>query len=252
MPITIIAGNWKMNTSADEAVQLATSIKAKVDDVQEVEKVLCPPFVWLSAVGRAIEGTSLKLGAQNLYYEEKGAYTGEISPAMLGSLCQYAILGHSERRHIFGEEDALINKKVIAALKTHLRPILCVGERLEEREAGRAEVVVETQLRAGLSGVTSPTNLCIAYEPVWAIGTGQAATAEMAQAIMAHARRILSSAYGEALAREIPLLYGGSVTPDNISEFMGQPDVNGALVGGASLNADSFAGIVTQAAQARR
>jgi len=251
MPKTIIAGNWKMNTSANEAVQLASAIKALVDEVQGVEKVVCPPFVWLSSVGQALEGSSVKLGAQNLYYEEKGAYTGEISPGMLEGLCQYVILGHSERRHIFGEDDGAVNKKVIASLKVHMWPILCVGERLEERDAGRAEQVVEAQLRGSLQGITSSANLYIAYEPVWAIGTGRAATPEDAQSVMAHIRKVMSALYGEAMSMEIPLLYGGSVTADNASQLMGQQDINGALVGGASLNVESFASIVTQAAQAK-
>ncbi|MBF8294193.1 MAG: tpiA, partial [Bacteroidetes bacterium] len=186
------------------------------------------------------KGTSIHLGAQNMHYEEKGAYTGEVSPGMLAELCRYVILGHSERRQHFGETDDLVNRKVKAALKVGLRPILCVGERLEQRQAGNAEDVVVRQLRGALEGVSSIDTLAVAYEPVWAIGTGVAATGDAAEEIMATIRHTLAAVYGEAAAREVPLLYGGSVTPDNIAEYASRPDVNGALVGGASLNATAF------------
>ena len=243
MPTPIVAGNWKMNTVVPEAIVLAAQMRDALDAVSGVEKVVCPPFVSLMAVQGLLDGTSIKLGAQNMHHAEKGAFTGEVSPVMLSGLCQYVILGHSERRQLFGETDEQINMKVQAALEAGLRPILCVGERLEEREAGRAEEVVTKQLRGGLEGVTSASYLAVAYEPVWAIGTGVAATGEIAEAIMTAIRGALAGLYGEGLARDVPLLYGGSVTPDNVAEFASQPNVNGALVGGASLNAESFVAI---------
>ena len=175
-----------------------------------------------------------------MHHAEKGAFTGEVSPGMLAGLCQYVILGHSERRQLFGESDELINMKVQAAIEAGLRPILCVGERLDERESGRAEEVVTQQLRGGLEGVASVSTVAVAYEPVWAIGTGVAATGEIAEAMMSAIRQALSGLYDEGAVSGVPLLYGGSVTPDNVAEFAGQPNVNGALVGGASLNAESF------------
>ena len=240
MPTPIVAGNWKMNTTLSEAVVLAAQMRDALDAVEGVEKVVCPPFISLMAVKGLLDGTSVKLGAQNMHYEEKGAYTGEVSPGMLAGICQYVILGHSERRQYFGESDELVNRKVHSALNTGLRPILCVGERLEQREAGRAEEVVTGQLRGGLEGVTSIETLAVAYEPVWAIGTGMAATGEIAEEIMGAIRRTLTELYGDGAALEVPLLYGGSVTPDNVAEFAGQPNINGALVGGASLDAQRF------------
>ena len=240
MPTPIVAGNWKMNTTIPEAIVLAAQMRDALDAVSGVEKVVCPPFVSLLAVQGLLDGTSVKLGAQNMHHAEKGAFTGEVSPGMLAGLCQYVILGHSERRQLFGETDEAVNMKVKAALEAGLRPILCVGERLEEREAGRAEDVVTQQLRGGLDGVDSISSVAVAYEPVWAIGTGVAATAEIAETVMTAIRGALADLYGEGWAREVPLLYGGSVTPDNVAEYASQPNVNGALVGGASLNAESF------------
>ncbi len=243
MPTPIVAGNWKMNTVVPEAIVLAAQMRDALDAVSGVEKVVCPPFVSLMAVQGLLDGTSIKIGAQNMHHAEKGAFTGEVSPTMLAGLCQYVILGHSERRQLFGETDELINMKVKAAIDAGLRPILCVGERLEEREAGRAEDVVTQQLRGGLEGVQSVSTVAVAYEPVWAIGTGVAATPETAEAMMTAIRNALSGLYGEGAASIVPLLYGGSVTPDNVVEFASQPNVNGALVGGASLNAESFVAI---------
>ena len=240
MPTPIVAGNWKMNTTLDEALALVSQMREDLDAVAGVEKVVCPPFVSLAVVKGILKGTSIGLGAQNMHHEEKGAFTGEVSPAMLAELCRYVILGHSERRQHFGETDETVNRKVVAALKAGLRPILCVGERLEQREAGTAEQVVVRQLQGALEGVASADALVVAYEPVWAIGTGVAATAQDAEAMMGAIRRTLSELYGEAAAREVPLLYGGSVTADNVAEYAGQPNVDGALVGGASLNAASF------------
>ncbi len=240
MPTTIVAGNWKMNTVVPEAIVLAAQMRDALDAVSGVEKVVCPPFVSLMAVQGLLDGTSIKMGAQNMHHAEKGAFTGEVSPVMLTGLCQYVILGHSERRQLFGETDETVNQKVHAAIEAGLRPILCVGERLDEREAGKAEEVVTQQLRGGLEGVSSVATVAVAYEPVWAIGTGVAATGEIAEAMMAAIRQALAGLYGEGAAGDVPLLYGGSVTPDNVAEYASQPNVNGALVGGASLNAESF------------
>lgn len=252
MPPVIIAGNWKMNTTLAEARDLATRMRPGLDAVSGVEKVVCPPFISLAAVGEVLKGSSIRLGAQNMHHEEKGAFTGEVSPLMLAGLCQYVILGHSERRQYFGETDEAVNKKVRAALKAGLRPILCVGEQLAEREQGRAEAVVERQVRGGLAGVESLDTVAIAYEPVWAIGTGRAATPDVAQAVMVHIRRVLAALHGAQAAASVPLLYGGSVSPANAADFLREKDIHGALVGGASLNADSFVQIARKAAEAKR
>ena len=249
MPTPIVAGNWKMNTVVPEAIVLAAQMRDALDAVTGVEKVVCPPFVSLMAVQGLLDGASVKLGAQNMHHAEKGAFTGEVSPAMLAGLCQYVILGHSERRQLFGETDEVVNLKVQAAIEAGLRPILCVGERLDEREGGRAEEVVTRQLGGGLEGVSSVGTLAVAYEPVWAIGTGVAATGEIAEAVMTVIRSYLTDMYGENAARNVPLLYGGSVTPDNVAEFASQPNINGALVGGASLNAESFVEIAKRMAE---
>ena len=250
MPTTIIAGNWKMNTTLQDAKTLVSDMKARLEAISGIESVVCPPFISLAAIGEMLQGSSVGLGAQNMHSEEQGAYTGEISPGMLASLCQFVILGHSERRQLFGETDDFINQKVKAAFKVGLRPILCVGEQLQERESGRAEAVVEAQLRGGLSGIDSPGSLVVAYEPVWAIGTGKAATPDVAQEMMAHVRSVLASLYG-ADAADISLLYGGSVNPGNTVDYMREQDINGALVGGAALNADSFVEIAQKAAEAK-
>lgn len=244
MPTPLVAGNWKMNTTIQEAVALATVLRGALDDLAGVEKVLCPPFVSLDRVAQVAEGSTLKVGAQNMHDEEKGAFTGEVSPGMLQGLCQYVILGHSERRNLFGETDELVNRKVRKALDMGLRPILCVGENFGQRQEGREEAVVSTSLTACLEGVASPDMLVIAYEPVWAIGTGLAATGEQAEAMVALIRRLLVDRYGQQDAEAIPILYGGSVTAANIQEFASQPNIDGALVGGASLDAQQFAEIV--------
>ena len=243
MPIGLIAGNWKMNATLGEARDLVAGMVDGLDAVEGIEKVVCPPFLSLAMVAEMLEGSSIRLGAQNMHDEPKGAYTGEISPAMLVELCRYVILGHSERRQILGEDDTFINRKVRAALAVGLRPALCVGEGLEDREQGRAEVVVEAQLRGCLVDADPDGQLVVAYEPVWAIGTGRAATPDVAQATMVQIRAVLSSMYSRQAAEEVPLLYGGSVNPDNVADFVGQPDINGTLVGGASLNAESFVAI---------
>ena len=251
MPISIIAGNWKMNTTLEEARDLAATMRPGLDAIEGVEKVVCPPFISLTAVGEALSGSSVSLGAQNMHHEDQGAYTGEVSPAMLAALCRYVILGHSERRQLFGETDEGVNRKVQAAVRVGLTPILCVGESLQQREEGEAEAVVESQLRACLKDVDLGDGLAVAYEPVWAIGTGRAATPDLAQSIMAKLRQVLSSVYGEDGASSVPLLYGGSANPGNIADFIRENDVDGALVGGASLNADSFVEMVRIAAASR-
>ena len=249
MPTTIIAGNWKMNTTSQEARDLVGGMRDVLDAETGVTSLLCPPFVHLAAVSEMLRGTSIALGAQNMHPESAGAFTGEVSPDMLRDLCEYVILGHSERRELFGETDDFINRKVRAALDNGLRPILCVGERLEQRDAGDAESVVARQLALGLDGVDDASALVVAYEPVWAIGTGRAATPGTAQAMMAHIRGELTARYGADAAGEVPLLYGGSVNADNAAGYFSQADVNGALVGGASLDADAFARIAQLAAQ---
>jgi len=251
MRIPLIAGNWKMNTTVDEAVRLVKEMLPAIDKIKGVEKVVCPPFVSLTAVGKAIEKSSLKLGAQNLYYKEKGAYTGEISTEMLAGLCEYVIIGHSERRQIFGETDELINKKVKAAVENLLKPILCIGETLEENESGRTEEVLTHQFMTSANRLYFFGGMLIAYEPVWAIGTGKSATAEQASKTIGFIRHLVAHKHGEEMAEGVRILYGGSVTGGNIAEFMKQPDIDGALVGGASLKADEFVNIIRQTAAAR-
>ena len=250
MAVPLIAGNWKMNTTVGEARELVAEMKPGLETVDGAQVVLCPPFTALAEVRRLLDGTTIGLGAQDMYHESTGAYTGEVSPLMLAELCDYVILGHSERRHLFGEKGADTGKKVPAALAAGLRPILCVGERLDERESGRAEAVVMEQLRQGLARVDSPRVMVVAYEPVWAIGTGVAATPENAQDMMATIRSTLSSLYGVEAAGGVPVLYGGSVTTENVADFIRQPDVDGALVGGASLKAESFVELVQKSADA--
>ena len=250
MPTPIVAGNWKMNTTIEEAAGLASAMVRGLDAIQGVEKVVCPPFVSLSAVADILRGSTVALGAQNMHHEAEGAFTGEVSPAMLASVCRFVILGHSERRQFFGETDELVSLKVQAAVRVGLRPIICVGEQLNEREAGRAEQVVEGQVRASLSGVAGSEGLVVAYEPVWAIGTGMAATAEIAGGMMSRIRDVLASLYGAGPVSDVPLLYGGSVNPGNADAFMEQGDVNGALVGGASLDPESFVSIAGSVAGA--
>jgi triosephosphate isomerase len=250
--IPIIAGNWKMNYGPDEARAFAAAILPGLQELVTIERVLCPPFVSLPAVAEVIAGSDIRLGAQNMYFEEKGAYTGEISPTMLQGLCSYVILGHSERRGYFGETDELINRKVRAALVHGLRPIVCVGERLEQYEAGETEKTVIAQVRGSLGGLPREqvTEVVVAYEPVWAIGTGKAATAEGANQVIQLIRQILGDLYGEDAARAIRIQYGGSVTAVNIAEFVAYADIDGALVGGASLKPE-FVEIVRQTVAAK-
>ena len=249
MPTPIIAGNWKMNTTLPEAVVLAAEIRDALENILGVQKIVCPPFISLMAVKGMLDGTSTMIGAQDLHYEEKGAYTGEISAEMLKGLCQYVIIGHSERRMHFGETDDVVSRKILAANASGLRPILCVGEGLIDREAGKAEEVVTKQLRRAVEHLSSLDGVTVAYEPVWAIGTGRAASGEEADAIMGAIRHTLGELYSKSTALEIPLLYGGSVTVNNATEFVRQANIDGALVGGASLNAESFVEIARLIAQ---
>lgn len=251
MAIPLVAGNWKMNTTLQEAVALATDLRDALDDLAGVVKVICPPFISLDRVAQTIQGSTLKVGAQNMHDEEKGAFTGEVSASMLQGLCKYVILGHSERRSLFSETDELVNRKIRKVLGAGLSPILCIGENFDEKKEGREESVVSESLIACLEGVASSDALVIAYEPVWAIGTGMAATGEQAEAMVALIRRLLADQYGHQDAQAVSILYGGSVTVANIQEFTSQPNIDGALVGGASLDAQQFAEIVRITDRAR-
>lgn len=252
MRIPFIAGNWKMNTNLSEAIELINAMLADLDKVSGVEKAICPPFISLSSVHNAIKGTTLKLGAQNMYFPEKGAYTGEISPLMLEGICDYVIIGHSERRHYFKESGDLISKKVSAAIQHNLKPILCVGENLNDHENGKTRDIVTEQIDSSLEGVFTADTLVIAYEPVWAIGTGKAATGEDANQTIALIRSLVSEKYNKNVAANMRILYGGSVTAANIDEFISQPDIDGGLVGGASLKPAEFVSIVRKTAEIRK
>jgi triosephosphate isomerase len=247
-----VAGNWKMNTDSHSGVALAEAVVDGSSGLagSSVDVAVIPPFVYLPAVGRAISSSGVALGAQDVYFEAKGAFTGEISAAMLKDVgCTYVLCGHSERRHVLGESDELINKKVTASISGGLLPILCVGELLAERDASQTEQVVERQTQAGLAGLSAEkvSAVTIAYEPVWAIGTGRTATPEQAQEAHEFIRRLLGQMYDESVARDMRILYGGSVKADNAEELMGQADVDGCLVGGASLKADDFVQIIEAA-----
>ena len=244
---TIVAGNWKMNLDRAKARDLATAVAARAAEAGTTELVLCPPAVYVETVAAALGGTSpVALGAQNMHDQSSGAFTGEVAPPMLLDLgCRYVILGHSERRTLFGETDAVVNAKTRAALAAGLTPIVCVGETLEEREGGRTAAVVTTQVQGSLAGLT-PADLekiVVAYEPVWAIGTGRVATPQQAQEVHALIRGLLGGLASPAVAAKVRIQYGGSVKPDNAEDLAVQPDIDGALVGGASLKADDFLGI---------
>ena len=250
----LIAGNWKMNKTSADAVQLVKDIVATVGKDHGVEVVVCPPFTALESVAHVIEGSAVKLGAQNMHPEPGGAYTGEVSAAMLrGLFASYVILGHSERRTYFKETDAFINQKVLAALKSQLKPILCVGETLQEREAGETLKVIQTQVERDLAGVAPEvaTNVVIAYEPVWAIGTGKVATTDQAQVAHAFIRGLLTKLFGDAVAQKVRILYGGSMKPANAADLLAQPDIDGGLIGGASLEARSFLELINAAGAPR-
>ncbi len=250
----VIAGNWKMNKTATEAVALAQDIIEEVGRETSVDIVLCPPFTALAAVAHVLEGQAVKLGGQNMHPEKNGAYTGEVSAEMLRTLyVTHVILGHSERRTYFGETDAFINKKVLAALAHELKPILCVGETLAEREAGATLAVVQRHVEGGLAGVKPDqiTTVIIAYEPVWAIGTGKVATTAQAQEVHAFIRDLLTKLYGATLAQKVRILYGGSMKPSNAAELLAEKDIDGGLIGGASLEAKSFIELVKAADAAK-
>lgn len=248
---TIIAGNWKMNLTRSGAVELAKRLRGGIAEISsQAEIAVCPPSPYLDAVGGVLEGSPIALGAQNVYHEENGAFTGEVSAAMLVDLhCRYVILGHSERRHILGETNSQVNRKLHAALRAGLTPIVCVGETLEEREADKTLDIIQEQFSGSLAGISESLmrKIVIAYEPVWAIGTGKVATPEQAQSVHASLRKIIENRYNSATACTIPIQYGGSVKPDNAAELLAQPDIDGALVGGASLKVESFLGIISGA-----
>jgi triosephosphate isomerase len=251
MRIPMIAGNWKMNTTVAEATALVREMLPELDRIDSVDRVVCPPFVSLAAISELLKGSSVKLGAQNLYFEEKGAYTGEISPLMLAELCQLVIIGHSERRQYFNETVELVDKKVQAALKVDLKPILCIGETLKENESGQTEAVLTKQLSLTSSQVYS-AGLVLAYEPIWAIGTGRAATGGQANRTIGFIRQHIAKQHSQEIAQAVRILYGGSVTAANIAEFIEQPEIDGALVGGASLKAGEFLSIVKQTSNLKR
>jgi len=247
MRIPIMAGNWKMHKTVGEAVDFVTRLQKALGDWKETEAVVAPPFVALAPVAERLKGTRIALAAQNCFWEDQGAFTGEVSPLMLRDLgCRYVIIGHSERRAYFGETDETVNKKARAALSHDLHPIICVGETLEERERGDTFKIVERQMKEGLKGLDAAAVqvIVIAYEPIWAIGTGKTATPEQAQEVHAFIRGLASTIFNPEGAEQIRIQYGGSVKPDNVDELMAQPDIDGALVGGASLKVDSFARII--------
>jgi triosephosphate isomerase (TIM) len=245
-----IAGNWKMNLNRASAVALAEGLAKAAAGIDGVDIAVCPPSCYLEAVGKVIAGSKVALGAQNMYHEKEGAFTGELSASMLLDLgCKYVILGHSERRHILGETDADINKKVIVALAAGLTPIVCVGELLAEREAGQTLSVIRTQFDGSLAGLSADqlAKIVIAYEPVWAIGTGKVATPQQAEEVHLDLRKIMAERYNQTVADKVCIQYGGSVKPDNATVLLGQPNIDGALVGGASLKVDQFMGIIAGA-----
>lgn len=246
----LIAANWKLNNTVPEALKFVTAFTSELKSTGNVDVVIAPPFTALYAVNEAMDGTELKLAAQNLYWEETGAFTGEISGLMLRDAgCSYVIVGHSERRQLFGDTDDTVNRRLVAAIKSGLKPIMCVGETLEERESNRTWDVVGRQLRDGLKGIDLATlaDFVIAYEPVWAIGTGRNATPDQAQEVHGLMRSYLKDKHGTTVADRTRLLYGGSVKPSNSRDLMQKPDIDGALVGGASLNPQHFAAIVRSA-----
>jgi triosephosphate isomerase len=252
MRTPFVAGNWKMNKTIAEARALVAEMSLALREVKGVEKVLCPPFMALFPVAALLQGTDIRLGAQDMHWEAKGAFTGEVAPGMVAEFCQYVIIGHSERRTYFGETDETVNKKTGAARTSMLVPIVCVGETLAEYESGRTAEVVSRQIREGLKSLDPDfaANIIVAYEPVWAIGTGRASTGENANAVIRDfIRKPLAGMYGDGMTQAIRVLYGGSVTAANAVEFFGQPEIDGALVGGASLKVDEFVAIVRAAAE---
>ena len=245
--LPFMVGNWKMNKTVGEAIDLVRELKAAISGVKAVEVAVAPPFTALYAVRKELDGSSIGLAAQNLYWEEKGAFTGEVSPLMLKEVgCHYVIIGHSERRQFFGETDETVNRRIKAALAQGLKVIFCIGETLKEREEGKTFPVIEKQVEGGLKGLGDQEmrNMVIAYEPVWAIGTGKTATPEQAEEVHRFIRGKIEKLYSREVSEEIRIQYGGSVTPENVKGLMNQPDIDGALVGGASLKAESFSKIV--------
>jgi triosephosphate isomerase len=250
----LIAGNWKMNKTSADGVALVNDIVAAIGKQTEVDVVVCPPFTAIESVGRKLEGSEVKLGAQNMHFEASGAFTGEVSAPMLRAIfANYVILGHSERRTLFGETDELVNKKVLSALKNQLKPIFCVGETLAERESGSTLKVVQTQVERGLEGVNKDqaASVVVAYEPVWAIGTGKVATTEQAQEVHAFIRGLLTKLFTEPVAQKVRILYGGSMKPANAPELLAQKDIDGGLIGGAALESRSFVELVNAALAAK-
>ena len=248
--IPVVAGNWKMNKTVAEAQDLVSKMSAQLREIKNVEKILCPPFIALPALSIMLAGSDIGLGAQNMHWEEKGAFTGEISASMLKEFCSYVIIGHSERRAYFGETDENVNRKLRAAKNADLTPIICVGETLDEYESERTSEVVRRQINGGLAGIdaANAAKIVVAYEPVWAIGTGKASSGENANYVHQKViRTALSELFGEDSAEKIRILYGGSVTASNAAEFFAYPDIDGALVGGASLKADEFVAITKAA-----
>ncbi|MEX0800087.1 MAG: triose-phosphate isomerase [Dehalococcoidia bacterium] len=249
MRTPVAAANWKCHTRLASALALAKGLREAIDSLDGVEKVLCPPFVYLAAVAEALRGSTLAVGAQDVHWQDDVAATGEVGPAMVAELATYVIIGHSERRHDFGETDEMVARKVKAALAAGLRPIMCVGETLDEREAGRTEDVLVGQTLAGLEGADVPDGFVIAYEPVWAIGTGRAATPDIAEEAVDIIRQQVAGLVDVHKAETVRVLYGGSVKPDNVAEFASRPGIDGALVGGASLDVEAFTGITKAIAE---
>ena len=244
----LIAGNWKMNTTVDEAVVLVKDMLSELNAISNIDRVLCPPFISLQQVSEIVNDTSVAVGAQNMYFKERGAFTGEISPLMLKGLCKYVILGHSERRQFFGETDDIVNEKLKAALTIGLLPIFCIGESLHENEAGKTRDVLAGQINGGLKEIAANKDIVVAYEPIWAIGTGKASTGNQAGRTIEFIRDTLASIWNNEISQSVRILYGGSVTAANIPEFIREPHIDGALVGGASLKAADFIEIVRQTA----
>jgi triosephosphate isomerase len=250
-----IAGNWKMNLLRNSSHELLARLRDALESIDQVDIAVCPPSVYLSTVAEALQGSNIALGAQNCYSQPEGAFTGEVSCAMLLDVgCRYVILGHSERRAIFGETDAMVNEKLKAALAAGLTPIVCIGETLAERESGRTLEVVGSQCRGSLAGLSleQMERTVLAYEPVWAIGTGKTATPDQAEEVHAEIRNLLASMFSPAVAQKVIIQYGGSVKPDGVAEILAQPNIDGGLVGGASLKADQFIAIIEQAAKIKK
>lgn len=245
MRTPLIAGNWKMNTTVEEAIALVNSIKTELEDIENVEKLVCPPFISLKSVSELLKKSSIKVGSQNMHYEDKGAFTGEVSPLMIRNFCSYVIIGHSERRQYFND-DLYVNNKLKAAVKHSIRPVLCIGEKLEENQDGKTNQVLERQLEQALADIDNIADFVIAYEPIWAIGTGKSATGEQANETIALIRQKISSLYNNQVASDMRILYGGSANADNMAEFASQPEIDGALIGGASLKPEQFISIVKQ------